>query len=165
MAGKTVLVVGQRSNYLPCDSLHRVTECSHDIGMGQWSKTARQKLHYFLYSSLRYTHCIRQILIQCGRETTQWQEVGLIGAHLGDWLPQYVYFIHVLMYFHCDIPLLFSTKSYWVSTMHIDLGTKKNTDFQTKKKTKHPESPVCMCMYWAWGAGKTLFVLLFSRWF
>ena len=35
-----------------------------------------------------------------------------------------VYLICVLTYFHCDIPLLFQ-QSYWVSTTHIVLGTKK----------------------------------------
>ena len=95
-------------------------------------------IFYTLVSEVTHHHLFywlhRQILIQCGRETTQRQEVGLTGAYLGDRLPQYVYFTHVLTYFHCDIPLLFSTKSYWVSTLHIDLRTEKNTDFQSLQK-------------------------------
>lgn len=68
MAGKTVGCWTEVQ--LPCDSLHRVTECSHDIGMGQWSKTARQKLYYFLYSSLRsYTPSLILLAPQTNSDT------------------------------------------------------------------------------------------------
>ena len=85
-----LLVVGQRSN------------CHVTLFIGwlsvlmilAWVSDPRQQgrnctIFYTLVSEVTHHHLFywphRQILIQCGRETTQRQEVGLIGAHLGDW--------------------------------------------------------------------------------